>query len=104
MTTHHQARAPMAPSAPQAGEPSVAAAWVLGVLSAVVLVFIVLLLWLVVPTYTAPGPGEPGYGTVDPHGYVMIFGTVMLVFSGLVLACLAVPFGLLVARIRRTSR
>ena len=103
MTTH-PARAPLAPAVPQAGEPSVAAAWVLGVLSAVVLVLIVLLLLLVVPTYTAPGPGEPGYGTVDPHGYVMIFGTVMLVFSGLVLACLAVPFGLQVARIRRTSR
>jgi len=89
-----------APTDPGTG--STAAVWVLGVLSAVVLVFIGLLLWLVVPTYSAPGPGEPGYGSVDPHGYVMIFGTVLLVFSLLVLACLAVPFGVLLARLRRS--
>jgi hypothetical protein len=101
--TTHPARAPFAPPAPDTGDGSVAV-WVLGTLGLVVLAFIGLLLWLVVPTYTAPGPGEPGYGTVDPHGYVMILGTVLLVFATLVLACLAVPFGVLLTRIRRTRR
>lgn len=84
-----------------AGTGSTAAVWVLGVLSAVVLAFVLLLLWVVVPAWSAPGPGEQGYGSVDPHGYVMIFGTVLLVFSTLVLAFLAVPFGVLLARLRR---
>lgn len=84
------------------GTGTTAAVWVLGVLSGVVLAFVLLLLWVVVPTYSAPGPGEPGYGSVDPHGYVMIFGTVLLVFSALVLALLAVPFGVLLARLRRS--
>lgn len=104
------AREAAAPSVPPPGrrpegrEPTTAAAWVLGVLSAVALGFVLLLLRVVVPTYTAPGPGEPGYGSVDPHGYVMILGTVTLVFSALVLTCLVVAFGVLVARIRRSRR
>lgn len=87
----------------ETGSGTVAAVWVLGVLSAVVVVIIGLLLWVVVPTYSAPGPGDPGYGRVDPHGYVMIFGTVLLVFSALVLACLVVPFGLLLRRVRSSD-
>jgi len=94
---------PMTVAAPDGpGTGTTAAVWVLGVLSAVVLLLICLLLWIVVPTYSAPGPGEPGYGSVDPHGYVMIFGTVLLVFSTLVLAFLAVPFGVMLARLRRS--
>lgn len=85
------------------GTGTTTAVWVLGILSGAVLLFILLLLWLVVPTYVAPGPGEPGYGSVDPHGFVMIFGTVLLAFSALVLAFLAVPFGVLLARLRRSG-
>jgi hypothetical protein len=102
MTTH-PARVSVRRTAPDPGEGSVAA-WVLGSLAVLVLGVIGLLLWLVVPTWTAPGPGEPGYGTVDPHGYVMILGTVLLVFSTLVLVCLAVPLGLVLARLRRSRR
>lgn len=102
MTTR-PARTPIGPAAPGRGEGPVAV-WVLGGLSVVVLAVIALLLWLVVPTYTAPGPDEPGYGTIDPRGYVMILGTVLLVFATLVLACLAVPFGVLLTRVRRARR
>jgi hypothetical protein len=75
--------------------------WLTGAVMAAVAAVTVLLGRVVYRSLTAPGPGEPGYGTVDPHGYGLIFGSVLLVGAGLLLLALTPLLVSLVRRVRR---
>lgn len=75
--------------------------WLTGVVMAAITVAMVALGRMVYLSYTAPGPGEPGYGSVDPHGYALIFGSVLLVGAGLLLLALTPLLVSLVRRVRR---
>ncbi|WP_134768164.1 hypothetical protein [Nocardioides sp. 1609] len=54
------------------------AVWVCGVLTALVALWCALAVWLVVASARSPGPGEPGYGDGDPHGFATVGGVLML--------------------------
>lgn len=75
--------------------------WLTAVVMAAITVAMVVLGRMVYLSYTAPGPGEPGYGSVDPHGYALIFGSVLLVGAGLLLMALTPLLVSLVRRVRR---
>lgn len=78
--------------------------WLTGAVMAAVAAVMVLLGRMVYLSLTAPGPGEPGYGSVDPHGYALIFGSVLLVGAGLLLLALTPLLVSLVRRVRRVRR
>lgn len=79
----------------------VTATWLTGAVMAAVVFVMGLLARVVHRSLTAPGPGEPGYGTVDPNGYGLIFGSVLLVGAGLLLLALTPLLVSLVRRVRR---
>ncbi len=60
--------------------------------------------WLVLSSANAPGPGEPGYAAVDPHGYMQIFGTFVLLCCAPVLLSLVIGLTVLVSKRRRAGR
>jgi formate hydrogenlyase subunit 3/multisubunit Na+/H+ antiporter MnhD subunit len=94
-------RAAPAPTRSTSSSAVVTGMWLTGAVMAAVAAVMVLLGRVVYRSYTAPGPGEPGYGAVDPHGYGMIFGSVLLVGAGLLLLALTPLLVSLVRRVRR---
>ncbi len=94
-------RAAAAPTRSTSSSAVVTGMWLTGVVMAAITVAMVALGRMVYLSYTAPGPGEPGYGSVDPHGYTLIFGSVLLVGAGLLLLALTPLLVSLVRRVRR---
>ncbi|WP_139984209.1 hypothetical protein [Nocardioides litoris] len=72
---------------------------VLGLVAVTALLWCGLAAFLVASSLLAPGPEEGG--TVDPHGYSRIFGTVMFVVGLPVLLAAGAPF---VRRLRTRGR